>query len=169
MQSKATHRPRLDRIDRQRSAVDAPARPHPHVLVVIAQVPHQIAVLPVGDGPVVRNAGDAAERVIALVAGSVDLADNRVFGSGDGGQRRHRGAHTVTSVMAAHRLQRPWRVGQPQFRSLGEQFEYIIEAPVVDRRGIQVNQVAERQPVERGQAHGVHGCPMLLRRMISRH
>jgi hypothetical protein len=85
--------------------VDAPTRPGAHVLVVVAQMPYQVAGLAVGDGPVVRDAGDATEGVVAIVARGVHLADDRVLGSGDGGQRGHRAAHAVASVVLPHRLQ----------------------------------------------------------------
>jgi hypothetical protein len=61
----------------------------------------------------VRDARDAAERVVAVVTPGVHLTDDCVFGSGDGGQRGHRTAHAVSSVVLPHRLQRSRRVGQP--------------------------------------------------------
>jgi hypothetical protein len=61
----------------------------------------------------VRDARDAAKGVVAVVTRCVHLADNGVLGAGNGGQRGHRSAHTVTPVMHLHRFQRSGRVGQP--------------------------------------------------------
>lgn len=84
----------------------------------------------------------------------IHLAEDRVLGAlhaGDGGKRR---AHPVLSVMAAHRLQRPRRVGQPQLRGVGEQGDHVIEPAVVDRRGVQVHEVGDGEPVGHVERHG---------------
>jgi hypothetical protein len=112
MRSETTNRPGLDSVDGQCAAVNAPACGCPQILVVITQMPYQIADLGVAERPVVRDAGDAAQCVVLVgVGGGVDLADDRVFGTGHGGQLGHRRSHTVAAVMAAHRFQRPRRVG----------------------------------------------------------
>jgi hypothetical protein len=80
----------------------------------------------------VGDAGDAAQGVVRVVPGGIHLADDGVFGPVDGGERGHRGADTVTSVVVSHRLERPGWVGQPQFRCVGEQFDHIVESTVVD-------------------------------------
>jgi hypothetical protein len=74
-------------------------------------MPDEIAGLPVGDGPVVRNTRDAAERVVGIVSRCVHLADDRVFGPGDGGKRSHGGTDTVAAMVVADRLQRSRWVG----------------------------------------------------------
>jgi hypothetical protein len=93
--------------------VDPPACPGARVFVVVAQVPGQIGWLAVGNGPMVGDAGDAAQGVVRVVPGGIHLADDGVFGPVDGGERGHRGADTVTSVVVSHRLERPGWVGQP--------------------------------------------------------
>jgi hypothetical protein len=158
-QSKAANRPSLDRIDGQRAAVDAPTGPRAQVLVVVAQMPHEIGdsslAGAVGDRPVVGDAGYPAQRVVRLVAWGVDLADDRVLGAGHRGERGHGGPHTVAAVVAAHRLQRARRVGQAQFGCLSEQFGDVVESAVVNGRGVQVHQVGHGQPVGGGELHAV--------------
>ncbi len=109
---------RSRRTGRVSIALMVSARPwirHPdrvrEIFVVIAQMPDQVRDLPVGDGPMVSNARDAAQCIVGVVPGGVHLADDRVFGPGDGGQRSHRGAHTVAAVVVPHRLQCSRRVG----------------------------------------------------------
>jgi hypothetical protein len=113
MFSKAANRASLDGVDGERAPVDPPARPGAQIFVVVSQVPHEIAGLPVGHRPMVSDARDAAQCIAGVVAGGIHLADDRVFGPVDGGERRHRGADTVAPVVMAHRLQGPRRVGQP--------------------------------------------------------
>jgi hypothetical protein len=69
-------------------------------------MPHQIAGLTVRDGPMVRDARDATEGVVAIVTRRVHLTDDCMFGAGNGGQRGHRTAHAVTPVMRPHGFQR---------------------------------------------------------------
>ena len=108
--SEATNRVCLDSVDGQCAAVDSPAGRRPHVLVVISQMPDQVGDLIVGDGPVMRDAGDPAQCVVDAVARGIHLADDGMLGAGHGGQRRHRGADTVAAMVRAHRLQRPGRI-----------------------------------------------------------
>jgi hypothetical protein len=147
--------------------VNPPAGTGPQVFVVVAQVPHQIGHAVAGDRPVVRDAGDATQRVVGVVALRIHLADDRVFGAVHRRQRGHRRAYAVAPVLPAYRLERPRWVGQPQFGCLGEQFEHVVEASVVDRRCVQVDEVGERQPVGRGEDHS--GGRPLLSRMALRH
>jgi hypothetical protein len=88
----------LNSIDGQGATVDAPARASAQVLVVIAQMPDQVARLLVADAEVVRDAGDSAQRVVGFRAGCVDLADDRVLGSCNVGQHRHRRADPVAAL-----------------------------------------------------------------------
>jgi hypothetical protein len=120
MRSKAENRPRLNSVDRQRAAVDAPSGPGAQVLVVVAQVPHQIGDLAVVKAPVVRHTGDAAKRVVGIGARRIHLADDRVLGSGDTRQGGHRRAHAVPALAVAHRLERSRRVRKPEFGCVGE-------------------------------------------------
>jgi hypothetical protein len=99
-------------------------------------MPHQVGDLIVGDRPVMRNAGDPSQRIVDAAACGIHLADDRVLCAGDGGQRRHRGADTVAAMVGPHRLQRPGWIRQSQFRCVGEQFDHIIESPVIDGRCI---------------------------------
>ena len=64
--SETTHRVCLDSVDGQCATVDSPTGRRPHVLVVIAQMPDQVGDLIVGDRPVMRNAGDPAQRVVGV-------------------------------------------------------------------------------------------------------
>src|SRR5215211_2083724 len=107
MLSKAANRTRFDSVDGQRPAMDAPAEPRALVLVVIAQMPHQVTGLAVGDGPMMCDARDAPQRVIRIVARRINLADNRVLGPRYRSERSHRGTNSVTAILTAHRLQRP--------------------------------------------------------------
>jgi hypothetical protein len=111
---------RLDRVDGQRAAVDPPACRRSHVLVVISQMPDQVGDLVVGDRPVMRNAGDPAQRVVDAVARGIHFADDRMLCAGHDGQCRHRGADTVAAMVRTHRLQRPGRIRQSQFRCVRE-------------------------------------------------
>jgi hypothetical protein len=79
-------------------------------------MPHHVGVT----RPVVRDAGDAAERVIGMPPGGVHLADDRMLGPGDCGQRRQRGAHTVVTVVHVHRLENVRRRRQVEFGCRGE-------------------------------------------------
>jgi hypothetical protein len=96
-----------------------------------------------------RDTSDPAQRVVGALARGVHLADDRMFCAGHRGQRRHRGADTVAAVMDTYRLQRARRIWQPQFGYGREQFEHVVEAPIVDGRRIEMNQVGDRQPVRR--------------------
>jgi hypothetical protein len=58
----------------------------------------------------VCDAGDSTERVVGVGTGSVDLADDRVFGSRDTRQRRHRRHHAVTAGVPPNRIERPRRI-----------------------------------------------------------
>jgi hypothetical protein len=111
MRSKPMNRAGLDDVDGERTAVDPPARPRAQVLVVVAQVPHQVGDLPAGDGPVVSDACDPAQRIVGVVAGGIHLTNDGVFGSGYRGQRGHRLPHPLAAVVMAHRLKRSGRVG----------------------------------------------------------
>ncbi|OBG86577.1 hypothetical protein A5698_27450 [Mycobacterium sp. E136] len=91
--------------------MDPPTRPRAQIFVVVAQVPYEIRGLTVADRPVMGDAGDSAERIVTFVGGGVDLADDRVFGPGHGAQRSHRRTDTLAAVVAAHGLQRSWRLG----------------------------------------------------------
>ena len=59
----------------------------------------------------VSDARDAAQCIVGIVAGGIHLADDRVFGPGNGGERGHRGPDAVAPVVMAHRLQGSGRVG----------------------------------------------------------
>ena len=83
MRSKAPNRPRLNSIDRQGAAVDAPAGTRAQVFVVVAQVPHQVGDLAVAEGPMVCHTGDAAQRIVGVRAGGIHLADDRVLRARD--------------------------------------------------------------------------------------
>ena len=83
MRSKAPNRPRLNSIDRQRAAVDAPAGPRPKVFVVVAQMPDQVGDFAVGEAPMVCHTGDAAQRIIGVRAGGIHIADDRVLRARD--------------------------------------------------------------------------------------
>jgi hypothetical protein len=52
-----------------------------------------------------RDAGDPAQRVVGVVTGRVDLADDGVFGAVDGGKSGHRGADAVAPVVPADRFE----------------------------------------------------------------
>ena len=111
MLSKPTNRAGLDSVDGERAPVDPPARPRAHVFVVVAQMPHEIAGFPVGDGPMMGNARDAAQRIVGVVGGGIHLTNDGVFGPGDGGERGHCGADAAAPMVMTHRLQRSERVG----------------------------------------------------------
>jgi hypothetical protein len=113
MRSQAADRPRLDRVDGQRAAVDAPAGAGAQILVVVPQVPHQVGGAVVGDAEMVCDAGDAAQRVVPVGSRRVHLADDRVLGSRQSGQRAHRGPDAVAATERAHRLERSGWIGEP--------------------------------------------------------
>jgi len=144
--------------------VDAPSRLRAQVLVVVAQVPDQIVHLITRPGPVVGDGRDAAERIVGLGHVRVHLADDRVLGAlhHQGG---HGGADAGAALQHAYRLERSRWIGQAQFGCLGEQFHDVVETAVIDRGGVEVNQVRQRQTIGGGQGHG----NPLLRRMSSRH
>jgi hypothetical protein len=120
MRSKTADRPCLNSIDRQRTTVDAPAGPGAQVFVVVAQMPYQIGDLVVGDAPMVRDAGDAAQRIVGVRPGRVHLADDRVLCARDTCQRGHRRSHAVAAPAVADGIKGPRRVRQPQFCCVGE-------------------------------------------------
>jgi len=62
-------------------------------------MPHQVGDLLVCGGPVVGDAGDAAQRVVEVLAGGVHLADDRVLGAGHRGQRAQRRPHPVAAAV----------------------------------------------------------------------
>ena len=169
MHSDAADRTGLDRIDGQRAAVEAPPVRCAQILVVVAQVPHQIRSRAISvQRPVVCDTGDASQRVTAVVAGRINLTDDRVLGAGDPRERCQRGPHAGSAVMRAHRVQGSRRIGGPQFCCRGEQFSYIVEPSVVDGGGVKMDQVGDCEPVGDVQRHGSGGPPLLLR-MSSRH
>jgi len=90
--------------------VDAPAGTCARVLVVVTKVPDQIRGAVVGDAEVVCDAGDSPQRIVDIGARGVDLADDRVFGSGQARQCRHRRADAVAAAVLAYRIERPRRV-----------------------------------------------------------
>ena len=57
------------------------------------------------------DARNAAQRIARVVAGGIHLADDRMFGPGDRGQRGQCRAHAVAPMVTTHRLQRSGRVG----------------------------------------------------------
>ena len=79
LEPQPAHRAGLDGVDRQCAAVDAPSGRRAHVLVVVTQMPHQVGDLSVALGPVVGDTGNAAQRVVAVVGGRVDLTDDGVL------------------------------------------------------------------------------------------
>jgi hypothetical protein len=83
-------------------------------------MPHDVADLAVLDAPVVRHAGDTAERVVVVVPLGVNLADDRMLGPRNAGKRAHGCANTVPAAAAAYRFQRARRVWKSQFGCLGE-------------------------------------------------
>ena len=102
--------------------------------------------------PMVGHGGDPAKRVTRFRSRRVHLADDRVLGTIDY-QRRHRCTDAVTAVQHPNRLQRTRRIGQVQFGCLGEQFDDVLEAAVIDACRVQVHQVGNCQPVGDGQRH----------------
>jgi hypothetical protein len=68
----------------------------------------------------VCNARDAAQRVVRVVTLRVHLTHDRVFGAVHRRQRGHRGAYAVAAMVATDWLQRPGRIGQPQFGCVAE-------------------------------------------------
>jgi hypothetical protein len=52
-----------------------------------------------------RDAGDATERVPGFGSGRVHLADDRVLGALDAGQRGHGAADGGAAAMGVHRVQ----------------------------------------------------------------
>jgi len=101
MQSKAPNRPRLNSIDRQRAAVNAPTGPRAQVFVVVAQVPGQVGHVIAVDGEMVCDTGDSAERIVGVASRSEDLADYRVLCPRNARQRRHRRPDAVVAAVDA--------------------------------------------------------------------
>ena len=161
MLSKTTNRPGLNSVDGQRAAMDAPAGLGAQIFVVVAQMPDQVRDSPasgrcpqfIGEAPMMGDTGNAAQRVIGVRSGGVDLADDRVFGAVDSGKRAQRRAHAVVAPVPVDGLKESRRVGQPQFGGLGEQFDDLAESAVIDRGGVDVYQVGQRQPVRDAQVH----------------
>lgn len=85
--------------------MEAPAGPRAQVFVVVPQMPYQVACLLTADAEVVCKAGDSPQCVVGVRAGGVDLAEDRVFGAGEAGERRHRGPDTVAALVVADRIQ----------------------------------------------------------------
>ena len=82
MWSETPNRLSLNSIDRQRSAMNAPAGPRAQVFVVVAQVPDQVGDLIGVDAEMMCDAGDSAQCIVGVRAWRVDLADDRVLGAG---------------------------------------------------------------------------------------
>jgi hypothetical protein len=124
--------------------MNPPSGRRPQVFVVVPQMPDQIGDLISCNGPVVRDAGDPAQRVVGTLTGRVHLADDRVLGAGDLGwvrQARHRRPDTVAAMMAAYGLQRARWLRKSQFGCVREQFDHVIETPVIDGRCVEMNQI----------------------------
>ena len=62
-------------------------------------------------------------------------------------QRLHRGADAVAAVQHPNRVQCARWIGEVQFGCLGEQFDDVVEAAVVDGSRVQMHQVGHRQAV----------------------
>jgi len=135
--------------------VDAPAGRGAQVLVVVAQVPHQVGDLAVASRPVVRDARDAAKGVVRFGLRGVHLADELMLGPFDGHQRSHCGAHPGLASVHPHRSELVRRIWDAQFRCIGEQFDDVAEAAVVDGRRVQVDEIGEGQPVGERELHAV--------------
>jgi hypothetical protein len=118
--TQSTHLTGLDRVDGEGAAVDSPACLRAQVLVVVAQVPHQIGHLAVPLGPVVGDAGDATQRIVGLGRRGVHLAHDRVLGPVDASQGVHRGAHAGFAKLHADRIELMGRIGQAQFCGVSE-------------------------------------------------
>ncbi|OBK78766.1 hypothetical protein A5651_02270 [Mycobacterium sp. 1274761.0] len=88
----------------------APARTRSQILVVVAQVPHQIGGLVAG-GEMVCDAGDPAQCVVGVRARGVDLADDRMLGARHVRQRRHRRADTPAALVMTDGIKRAGRIG----------------------------------------------------------
>jgi hypothetical protein len=83
-------------------------------------MPDQIGDVVIADAPVMRDTGDAAQRVVGFRASGIYLADDGVFGAGDAAQRSHRRPDTITAAVVDDGLERSRRVGQSQFGCIGE-------------------------------------------------
>ena len=70
-------------------------------------MPDQVGDLVLADAPMVRDAGDAAQRVVGVRPGRVHLADDRVLGAGNSCQRGHRRADAVAAPAVADRFEGP--------------------------------------------------------------
>jgi hypothetical protein len=84
--------------------MDPPTGARTDVFVVVAQMPDHVGGLPVCDVEMVCGACYSAQRVVGLLAGRVNLADYRMFGAGEAGQRRHGGANPVAATVVADRI-----------------------------------------------------------------
>jgi hypothetical protein len=100
--------PDLDRIDGECAAVDTPARGRVQVFVVVAQMPHRIADLVAASGPVMGDAGDAAQCISGLGACGIHLADDGVFGTDHAGQGGQGGPHAGVAVLNRGRGEFVW-------------------------------------------------------------
>jgi hypothetical protein len=69
--------------------MDPPTRAGPQVFVVVPQMPDQVVDAIAGDGPMVRDAGDPAQRIVGVITGRVHLSDNRMLRARHRGQRGH--------------------------------------------------------------------------------
>jgi hypothetical protein len=132
-------------------------------------MPDQVGDLPVADAEMMCHTGDAAQRIVGVGTGCIDLANDRMFGAGKTGQCRHRRPNTVTAPVTAHRVKGTRRIRKPQFGCLGEQFDDVVEAPVVDGGGVDVDEISQRQTVRHGEDHRAQRPARLLARMASRH
>lgn len=94
-----------------------------------------------------------------------------MLGACDACEFAQRGPDPVATTVHADRVEPAGRSGEAQFGCVGEQSEHIVEAPVVDGGGVQVDEVGHRKPVADVELHDPslgHGNP-LLRLMSSRH
>jgi hypothetical protein len=85
--------------------VDTPSGLRPKVFVVVPQVPGHVLRAALIPRPVVGNAGDAAKGVPGIGSRRVHLADDRVLGALDPGQRGHGAANPVTAAVGTDWLE----------------------------------------------------------------
>ena len=83
-------------------------------------MPDQVGDLVIADAPMVRDTGDATQRVVGVRSGGVHLADDRVLGARNSCQRGHRRADAVAAPAVVDGFEGPWWVWKPQFGCVGE-------------------------------------------------